>query len=357
MRLLTVLSSLVGLVAVQNAAAAPQIRSFPSAPTIEIPALPSNYEKLSALEKQELIWNRIKATSNSSQDWNGAVETAWLLTTLPPRPPFDRVDDEMVKGRKKFIRNRGAHALVKVVPKDTFNGYTGIWATGSTNGVVRLTTLDEPPKNPKPEDIVIAPGGTLKLWRDGIPSTNLFFIYSLEGQKSWNYFQNPCSNHLAPPKELKTKVAKKLNQRVSHFSEMTGTSGLATFTTDGKPVAAPKYPFQVWLVPSAEVKANPPVLTPETAGANFASHFTAIPKGSPLYNVWAIPEPIQPYDPATVYHPETLVGATHIADIVTDSEFTQSFYGDAHLHFKHTSFDDDLKLRPDWEPIVKSGRD
>lgn len=70
----------------------------------ELPALPGNYESLSAVEKKELIWNRIKATGNSSQDWNSGAETALLLVTLPPRPPFDRVNDEMVKGRKKFIR-------------------------------------------------------------------------------------------------------------------------------------------------------------------------------------------------------------------------------------------------------------
>lgn len=88
--------------------------------------------------------------------------------------------------------------------------YTGIWAEGANNAIIRLTTLGEPPKNPKKDEVVIAPGGTMKIWRDGMPSTNFFFIYSLEGQTSWNYFENPLSNHLAPPKELMTKAGKKV---------------------------------------------------------------------------------------------------------------------------------------------------
>ncbi|TPX61984.1 hypothetical protein SpCBS45565_g07121 [Spizellomyces sp. 'palustris'] len=326
-------------------------------PAPQVPALPDNYETLAAVEKKGLIWDRIHSTSNSSQNWNGIAESAWLLATLPPRPPFDRASDVMVPGRKKFIRNRGAHALVKLVPTEAAKQYTGIWATGAQNGLIRLTTLDEPPSNPKPDDIVIAPGGSIKFWRDGVPSTNLFFIYSLEGQTSWNYFENPCSNHLAPPKELKTKVGKKFNQRVSNYSEMTGTSDLAKFTADGKPVPQPKAPFQIWMVPAAGLKANPPPLTPETASANFASHFNAIPEGSTIYSIWAIPEPQSPYKVDTVYHPETLPNAAHIADVVSDSKFTPSYYGDAHLHFKHTSFDTDLELRPEWGEIVRSVRD
>ncbi|KAJ3186086.1 hypothetical protein HDU85_001004 [Gaertneriomyces sp. JEL0708] len=323
----------------------------------QIPPLPANYETLPALEKQGLIWDRIKLTANSSQEWISGLETAFLMTTLPPRPPFDRINDEMVEGRKKFIRNRGAHALVKLVPTgNNPDVYTGIWNEGANNGIIRLTTLEEPPTKPKAGDKVIAPGGVMKLWRDGMPSTNLFFIYSLEGQESWNFFEHPCSNHLAPPESLKTKAGKLLNQRVSHYSEMTGNSDIAKFNTAGAQVANPKAPFQIWLAPSAEVKSNSPILEPATAGANFASAFSVIPSGTTLYHVYAIPEPVQPYNPATVYNPQALPGAAHIADVVTTSEFLSSVYGDAKLHFKHTSFDDDLTLRPDWKSIVRGAR-
>ncbi|KAJ3295916.1 hypothetical protein HK104_002185, partial [Borealophlyctis nickersoniae] len=60
-----------------------------------------------------------------------------------------------------------------------------------------------------------------------------------------------------------------------------------------------------------------------------------------------------PYTAKTDYHPEQLLDSAHIADVVLDTEFTPSLYGDANLHFKHTAFDEDIKGRPDWEQIVR----
>ncbi|KAI8824877.1 uncharacterized protein EV422DRAFT_617337 [Fimicolochytrium jonesii] len=325
-------------------------------PKPAFPPLPANYESLSALEKQSILWERLKQTTNQSQGWNSGIESAWLMTTLPWNPPFQRKSDEMVPGRKKFIRNRGAHAQIQFTPLPSAHNYTGIFATGGT-GLIRLTTLDEPPKNPKADDVLIAPGGVVKFLISGRESTNLFVIYSLEGQKgSWNYFENALSNHLAPPTTLKTKAAKLLNQRVSHWSEMTGLSGLASVTPDGKAVENPKAPFQLWLVPTDQARNNAPKLTAATASTTFATSFSALPPSTPLYHIYAIPEPIQPYNPSTQYHATELSSAEHLGDITTTSEFIASTYGDAQLHFKHTSFDEDLKLRPLWEDVVKSAR-
>ncbi|KAI8817010.1 uncharacterized protein EV422DRAFT_571090 [Fimicolochytrium jonesii] len=241
-------------------------------PKPAFPPLPADYETFSAVRKEELLWEKLSASANSSQAWNSDIDMGALLVTLPPRPPFGHRNIEMIPGRKKFIRNRGAHSRVCFESYPSIHNYTGFWKVDG-RGILRLTTVSEPPKSLKADDVLIAPGGSLKLLRDGSPSANLFFIYTLDGQKgSWNYFMNPLSNHLGPPKDLSTKVAKKLNQRVRHYSEMTGTSGMATFTANGQVVSNPKGPFQVWLVPSAEIKANPPQMTPETASANFASH-------------------------------------------------------------------------------------
>ncbi|KAJ3292195.1 hypothetical protein HK104_005520, partial [Borealophlyctis nickersoniae] len=207
---ITTISVLAALAVVTGAGAAPSgFTSLAPRAGPTIPPLPANYETLSAAEKKQLIWDRIQLTANTSQPHIGTVETGLLLVTLPARPPFDRVNDEMVPGRKKFIRNNGAVAQVKIVPSGKPHPFTGIWATGAEHGIMRLTTLGEPPKAPKETDVTLAPGGTIKIFRDGRPSTNLFAIYNLEGQKNnWNYFTNPLSNHLAPPAETATKFAK-----------------------------------------------------------------------------------------------------------------------------------------------------
>jgi hypothetical protein len=41
-----------------------------------------------------------------------------------------------------------------------------------------------------------------------------------------------------------------------------------------------------------------------------------------------------------------------IAKLVAASEFTTSNWGDEHMYFRHQRMDDDLKIRPDWEPYT-----
>ena len=49
--------------------------------------------------------------------------------------------------------------------------------------------------------------------------------------------------------------------------------------------------------------------------------------------------------------PEELGGSEQmIAQIKTVSEMTTSLWGDEHLYFRHTRMEDDLALRPEWEP-------
>jgi len=43
---------------------------------------------------------------------------------------------------------------------------------------------------------------------------------------------------------------------------------------------------------------------------------------------------------------------TKIAEIITRSELTTSNWGDEHMYFRHERMDDDLKLRPEWEPYT-----
>ena len=38
--------------------------------------------------------------------------------------------------------------------------------------------------------------------------------------------------------------------------------------------------------------------------------------------------------------------------MVTQSECVTSYFGDEHLFFRHQRMDDDLKLRPEWEPYT-----
>jgi len=41
-----------------------------------------------------------------------------------------------------------------------------------------------------------------------------------------------------------------------------------------------------------------------------------------------------------------------IAQLETNSAMNPSNFGDEHLYFRHERMDDDLKLRPEWEPYT-----
>merc|ERR1711973_90005 len=74
---------------------------------------------------------------------------------------------------------------------------------------------------------------------------------------------------------------------------------------------------------------------------DFLVDLTSIPKGSTLYQVWALDVP------------EELGGTeTHIADLVLTSDMTTSNWGDKHLFFRHQDMADDVVLRPEWEEYL-----
>ena len=64
-----------------------------------------------------------------------------------------------------------------------------------------------------------------------------------------------------------------------------------------------------------------------------------IPEGTTLYHLWGWDEP-----------EENGGHQWYIGDIVTTSEMTTSSFGDTELFFRHEVLDEDLALRPEWEP-------
>jgi hypothetical protein len=67
-----------------------------------------------------------------------------------------------------------------------------------------------------------------------------------------------------------------------------------------------------------------------------------IPSGSTLFNIYATD------NPAELGGTEQLIGK-----LVTASNIFTSLWGDEHMFFRHQRIDDDIELRPDWEPFTK----
>ena len=66
-----------------------------------------------------------------------------------------------------------------------------------------------------------------------------------------------------------------------------------------------------------------------------------IPSGSVLYDIYATDMPTE------------LGGVeSKIGQFVTASEFTTSLWGDGHMYIRHQRMEEDLALRPEWEPYT-----
>lgn len=76
---------------------------------------------------------------------------------------------------------------------------------------------------------------------------------------------------------------------------------------------------------------------PDEYVEDFTDQLMTIPTGSTLYQVFAMNEPTE------------LGGTeTHIGDLITESEFTTSVWGDEHMFFRHQDYAEDLDVNPRW---------
>merc|ERR1712087_257368 len=67
------------------------------------------------------------------------------------------------------------------------------------------------------------------------------------------------------------------------------------------------------------------------------------------YEVYAVPEPLAP---ARKRRQASKSSLWHVGSLRLRAPFVSSGLGDRKLFFRHTLFDDDLRLRPDWRPKV-----
>lgn len=178
------------------------------------------------------------------------------------------------------------------------------------------------------------PGFGLKFLRDGMRSANLVAMFGVDGQPSWNFFENTFSNHIPAARSTLLKLLVDKFATGSNVPQTVGISDFADFHQDGVKAENPLFPFSLQFEPNSAIKA---MFT-----ADYTSYFTdqlaTIPEGSTLYKVNALSAP-----EAT---------PVHIGDIVMDSKLTTSFFGDKYLFFKHQDMKEDLAIRPEWTSAV-----
>eukprot|EP00948_MAST-09A_sp_MAST-9A-sp1_P000625 g625.t1 len=243
---------------------------------------------------------------------------------------FDDGWDVFPDGRKKYIHSVGAVCKFSIDISDQ-SPYTGLLQKSTSfHGLFRMG-----PAKPLTSDGVV-PGIGWKILRDKVRSANFVTLYTLTGQKGFNFFLKNQSNHIPSPTEGVLKfLAKKFNQ-ASSCAEMVGLSDITMYGQDGKaaPNGIPVFPFRLDFVPTGEYITN----NSQVNLSELLDGLMKIPIGTKLYSLHAYASP-----------DDYIAGkGLHLGDVSTASECTTSAFGDAKLFFRHQRIEEDFLLKPSW---------
>jgi len=308
----------------------------------------SKWQAHTAAYKRDTLWSNIMENLKSN-DWPGVSIGFLFVESMDPS--FDRVADNLPWDRSKLIHSVGSVAEVTWVANNNSLKYSGILGSGGNYGIIRLSLAGEADvsKGSDPSqcdpNCGFVPGLGLKMLRNSVLSANIFSMYSLVGQPSFNFFRNNFTNHptlLCSDVHGSLKLLYDKFRTASQWPTTVGLLQLAEFDENGVKADPPRYPFQLWLVPNPDLtNAYPDQPIPGWSDQTLASQLRAIPAGTVLYTIYGVENP---HETAEV-----------IGYLQTSSAFTTSMWGDKDLFFEHTRMEDDLILHPAWKSALPDG--
>jgi len=297
--------------------------------------LNQTFESLTFQEKNEYFWSRL--TADKKRGIYNPVSRAFTESVQTSLYDFK---DVLPAGRVKVIHGVGAICQFRLdIAHDS--PYTGLFAPGPQDGFIRMggaITWDKTSKG-------YPPGMGFKFARTGVPSGNFLALVSVDAAV-FNFFKMNFSNHVAPPGTTATKILHTKFAQASQCTGQVGLSDMATWTQDGTKVAAPKLPFKLFLVPSAEVQRPD---TPKTID-ELMGELQSFEIGTKLMTVYACAKgngdaELNP----TAGGVEAACGDPfELGDMVTTTECTTSAYGDAKFFIRHQPIEQDWQVNPEF---------
>ncbi|HXH31575.1 MAG TPA: hypothetical protein VNJ01_12225 [Bacteriovoracaceae bacterium] len=296
-------------------------------PELRTPAsIPSDYDELSACQKQDILWDQVVATAHRTLPVYQKFGLVQLLamTAQELKEKGNRFSDFAPTGWKKYLHRRGAVAKIRIEPRT--RDYGGIFK-GSPCGILRLS-LTYRPASDKP----VAPGLALKVFRDGVPSGNVSALVSLDGQgKDFNFFRDTMSNIVPIGQDFGQKLVHRLFARVSRTPEELLLTDLAEIDTRGIQSKQVRIPRQIFFVPNEALKFS-------STEHDVRHDFMKIREGTVLYRIYLLAGDhthldYTNYAPADVY--PFILKSQHVADVVSTSGFVASEFGDDGIFFRH----------------------
>jgi hypothetical protein len=310
---------------------------------------PENYDKLSACDKQDTLWQNIESSKHKvlpEYSKLGLFQVVGLAT----QPIYKKVSDQTdfaPKGWKKHIHKRGAVAKVKFTPIGS-HPYTGVFK-GAECALIRLSLTYKPVKSEKrkirdhtrkgvhyryinTKSKAVAPGLAFKVLRDNIPSANISALYTLSGQaEDYNFFAKPLSNIVPAGPSFGEKVIHKIFSKVAKYPEELKMKSMATYNHKGEKETNPVEPRQIFFVANSELSFS-------SDFHDIRNDFLGIKTNTVLYKVYALPtsDKYKSYSKYRIQDiPSYVKESQLIGEITTTSNFVASEFGDTELFFKH----------------------
>lgn len=281
-------------------------------------SLPTDYPSWNAKQKQEFLWNeRIIKTQYNQLPPLQKIDVIGLFLT-PLRAKMDYTSDEAPPNWKKAIHAHASVAKIQFIPADN-NPYTGLFS-GADYGLLRLSLTGDP------SDRGFAPGLAIKWLIDDTASEDFSALVSLTGQgKNYNFFANEFSNIVPVVREIGPKLINLIFMRVSQYPTKLSLKKLGEIDQQGRSVAHPLYPTQLFLVPTQAVQFSP------SPGRDFRQDLATIAPGTTIFSVYGV-------ETDNAQQSQQRHNAQLIGQIKTTSEFIASSYGDSRLFFRHQRF-------------------
>ncbi len=305
-----------------------------------------NYKNLKSCEKMNLLWDDYIMSSKykilPKLDDADAFGLFSLTLTNQMKDKMDYTSDVVPKGWVKPIHSRGSMAKIRFKSSKE-HPFTGLYNQSSC-ALIRLSLTNNPHQKHilKPgQKRGVAPGIALKFFVDEKPSQDLSLLTTLEGQgNNHNFFLETFFSSIIPiGSGFDMKVVHTLFETVSKYPERLSVSGMSEWTLHGENVSKPVSPTQLFFVPAYQASEKE---------EDIREKFHRIPRGTTLFHVYGYVSK-SPKEDYKNYSKQQgfkfLDKSFHIGEIITESEFISSAFGDHDIFFKHKMFESDYQKK------------
>jgi len=289
-----------------------------------------NYQDLSSCEKQDVLWQRIVESEHKELPaYSGLGPLELVKMALQKLKNKTQLNSDMApEGWKKYLHRRGSVAKVKYISTGD-HPYTGVFKGGDCS-LLRLSITFDPEKKK-----AFAPGFALKVLRSGVASSNVSALYTLTGQeRNFNFFENPLSNIVPTNKGFPTVLVHKIFKKVTPYPEELLVDHFGSIDQNGKKEVSPLAPRQLFFIPSESV-FNRFSSEPH----DMRNDLGRIEVGTKVYDVYALSPEFKGFKYQEEYTREKIedfvLGSEKIGEIVTQSPFISSEFGDTQILFRH----------------------